>query len=245
MDRITRKSEVRSGQRERARWLLPALGLVAAAVSGYGSEGSAPSGSAASKVWPPLTVETIAEEATLLHYARAQGVGDGLREDGALFPQDLERQMTEVSEIVASARSPDTAYQIDMAYSTGLLDARDGGWSVAALKAYVTTIDFAGIGVREIADQATLRWEPQIGIDLARETVMQALAVTLAGGSEVSDVSETAGTRGLAVLADVSGQLRPLLDRLNETAFGPSTESLSAASCDTALDGTDTSTPEI
>jgi hypothetical protein len=129
--------------------------------------------------------------------------------------------MTEVSETVDAARNDRTAYQIDMAYSAGRLDASEGAWSAAALENYVRTIDFAGVGIREIADRATLRWETRFGIDQSRETVSAALAANLVGETEILETLRSGEEAGLAVFADVSEDLRPLLDHLHDTAFGP------------------------
>lgn len=204
----------------RIRRTLPALGLVASALSGYSAQTSDTSAVQAHVVRPPLTVEVITQEATLLHYARAQGVGDGLRESGVDMPGRLQSRLAEVSETVTSARTDQTAYQIDMAYSAGVLDASEGHWSPAYLENYVRMIDFAQIGIREIADRTTLRWEEEIGLDLARVSVTTSLAAVLTQMADISELPQLAGPMGLAVVADVSGELRPLLDHLDDTAFG-------------------------
>lgn len=204
----------------RIRRALPALGLVAAAISGYSSQSSDGHAGQIVDARPPLTVELITQEATLLHYARAQGVGDGLRESGAELPSPLQTRLDEVSDVVAAARTEQTAYQIDMAYSGGMLDASEGHWSPASLENYVQMIDFAQIGIREIADRTTLRWEDELGLDLARVSVTTSLAAALTQMVEISELPQLAGPMGLAVVADVSGELRPLLDHLDDTAFG-------------------------
>jgi hypothetical protein len=222
MTHIADKNVTRRSGTGRIRRALPALGLVAAAISGYSSQSSGSSSELGPEPAPPLTVELIIQEATLLHYARAQGVGDGLREGGALLSERLERRMAEVSETVASARTDQTAYQIDMAYSAGVFDASEGRWSPASLENYVQMIDFAQIGIREIADRTTLRWEEELGLDLARVSVTTSLAAVLTQMADISELPQLSGPMGLAVVADVSGELRPLLDHLDDTAFGAS-----------------------
>jgi hypothetical protein len=225
MTQIILKNEERPRGNDRIRRALPALGLVAAAITGYSAQGSGGQTGPDPDARAPLTVELISHETTLLHHARAQGIGDGLRKMGVPFSEALAMRMTEVSEAVDAARNDRTSYQIDMAYLAGRQDASEdaseGAWSAAALETYVRTIDFAAIGIREIADRATLRWETRLGIDQSRETVRAALAVNLMEGSEIPASLRSQGGTGLAVLADVSGHLRPLLDHLHDTAFGP------------------------
>lgn len=218
---MTPKHSVTSWAGRQVRRTLPALGLVTAAMSGYSSQSSTGASLTALDPVPPLTVELITQEATLLHYARAQGVGDGLREAGTVLPEPLEARMSDVAMTVEGARTGRTAHKIDLAYSEGRLDAEEGSWSADALANYVRTIDFTQAGIREIADRSTLHWEAELGLERARGTVRTALAVALTEFAEVTDLPSLNEGMGLAVLAHVSGRLRPLLGHLEDTAFGP------------------------
>jgi hypothetical protein len=129
--------------------------------------------------------------------------------------------MSDVAITVEAGRTGRTAHKVDLAYSEGRLDAEEGAWSADALANYVRTIDFAQAGIREIADRSTLHWEAEFGLEGARETVQTALAVALTEFADVSDLPPLRDGPGLAVLAHVSGRLRPLLGHLEDTAFGP------------------------
>lgn len=209
----------------RIRKALPALGLIAAAISGYTSQtgGVTPAVAAPEQVAAVVTAPMVAQEATLLHFARAQGVGDAIRETGIAFPDQMNQKLSEVREIVQTGRADGSEYRIDMAYSSGYLDALEGGWELDRLDQYVDAIFRTERGILELADQATIRWSGDLGLEGGRELVIGAMALTVARDPyEIiwSGSLEEDPQRGAAFM-EVSGAVRLMLDEMHEAAYVP------------------------
>ncbi len=224
MTHLVDKNAPERGGNGRIRRTLPALGLIAAAISGYNAQtGGALPLNEPERVSVVVTPPMIAQEATLLHFARAQGVGDAIREAGTLMPDRLEESLRTAATIVEEGRTGETAYRIDMAYSAGYLDGSEGGWSAERLDGYVTRALMTEIGLLELADQATLRWAGTFGLEEGRALVTGAMAMAV-----MSDPFEPIWSgpvdeppqRGIAFI-EVSGAVREMLSALEEAAYLP------------------------
>lgn len=204
------------------RRALPALGLVAAAISGYTSQ----SGSNAQDLSPPdiaplTNIPMIIQDATLLHFARAQGIGDGLREIMGKLPDSLDLSLRDAGEIVDAGRTERTAYRIDMAYSAGYLDGVEGRWEADRLDRYLDAVFRAEVGLQELADQATLRWAEEIGLDGGRALVTGVMALTVAS-DPLDPVQPRLGKNepGLDVaFTEISRETGKLLEALDLAAY--------------------------
>ncbi len=208
----------------RIRRALPALGLIAAAISGYNAQsGQTEPARPPEAVARVVTAPMIAQEATLLHFARAQGVGDALRETAGPLPAPLDRSLRDTAALVEAGRTDLTAYRIDMAYSSGYLDGVEGGWGHDRLDAYLNAAFRTEIGLLELADQATLRWADAFGLEGGRALVTGAMALTVAAGpfEPIWSGPISAGTDRGAAFVEVSSAVRGLLAELNEAAYLP------------------------
>lgn len=215
------KSQTGAG---RIRRVIPLLGMISAAIHGYTSQTNGASAPPPDPelIAPLVSAEMISLDVTLLHYARAQGVGDALIEDGAVIPSRLRRAMGAVAEIVAEGRTETTAYQVDMAYSSGHLEGSEGGWSALRLDEYVSAISGTQIGIRELADQATLRWSEVFGLEEGRSFVTGTIAMTVSaeGMSPIWSGQIEDGSGRSDAFLEVSGAVRTMITSLQEAAFG-------------------------
>lgn len=224
MTHLVDKNAPERGGNGRIRRTLPALGLIAAAISGYNAQ----SGDAARIAEPErvalvVTPPMIAQEATLLHFARAQGVGDALRETAGPLPDPLDRSLQDAAALVEAGRTDLTAYRIDMAYSAGYLDGVEGGWGPERLDAYLNAAFRTEIGLLELADQATLRWAGTFGLEEGRALVTGAMAMTVMNDPVEpiwSGPVEEPPHRGAAFI-EVSVLVREMLSALEEAAYLP------------------------
>ncbi|PTX52647.1 hypothetical protein IQ03_03897 [Gemmobacter caeni] len=209
----------------RIRRSLPALGLVAAAISGFTSQsgGSEPV-PAPERVAAVVTVPMIVQEATLLHFARAQGIGDAIRETGIPFTDPINARLEEIREIVEEGRTEATAYRVDMAYSAGYLDALEGGWDLNRLENYTESIFRTERGILELSDQATLRWSEHLGLEEGRALVTGTIALTVAQDpyEPIWSGSVEEGPHRGAAFVEVSTSVRLILDEMHEAAYVPS-----------------------
>jgi hypothetical protein len=209
----------------RIRRALPALGLIAAAISGYTSQtsGAGTEMAAPEQLPTAVTAPMIAQEATLLHFARAQGIGDAVRETGVPFPDQMNQKLSEVRQIVETGRTEGSAYRIDMAYSSGYLDALEGGWGISRLDQYVDAIFQTEKGILELADQATIRWSDDLGPEGGRELILGAMALTVVQDpyEVIWSGSITGDPQRMAASMEVSGAVRLLLDEMHEAAYVP------------------------
>jgi len=224
MTHIMPKNESPPRGNGRIRRALPALGLIAAAISGYSSQsGGSEAVPIPEQVAQVVTVPMIAQEATLLHFARAQGIGDAIRETGIAFPEPINDRLGEIRAIVEEGRTEATAYRVDMAYSAGYLDALEGGWDLDRLDRYADSILRTEKGILELSDQATLRWSESIGREEGRALVTGTIALTVA-----QDPYEPIWTTSIAddpnrgsAFVEVSTAVRLLLDEMHEAAYVP------------------------
>lgn len=208
----------------RIRKALPVLGLIATAISGLTSQSDGSQVTASpERTGKVVTVQMIADEATLLHYARAQGVGDAIRETGIPFPDQMNEKLGTVRELVETARTGGAAYQIDMAYSSGYLDALGGGWDLGRLDRYVDTIFRTERGILELADQATLRWAGEFGLENGRALITGTIALTVSQDAYAPIRSGTIGEDPVRANAinEVSGAVRRMLEEVHEAAYVP------------------------
>jgi hypothetical protein len=208
----------------RIRKALPVLGLIATAISGLTSQSDGSQVTASpERTGSVVTVQMIAEEATLLHYARAQGVGDAIRETGIPFPDQMNEKLGTVRDLVNTARTESTGQLVDMAYSSGYLDALEGGWDLVRLERYVDTIYRTERGILELADQATLRWAGEIGLEDGRSLITGAIALTVSQDHYAPIWSGTIGEDPVRANAfvEVSGAVRRMLDAVHEAAYVP------------------------
>lgn len=206
------------------RRVLPALGLVSAAISLAGPQFSVAKIAPALPSEPPaMTVEMMAKDATLLHHARALGIGDALRETGVIFDAELQEKTVAVSQAVAEGRNPSTEVKIDMAYSDGYLDGSEGSWSVERLDAYIDRIFGAEVGFREISDQSFLRWKGQLGEEETRNMVSGTIALTVADFPEdvILATSLMSKPERFELFTSVSATVKGILDGLNDAAYFP------------------------
>ena len=224
MTHIALKNDATSRGNGRIRRALPALGLVAAAISGYTSQsGGSEAVPVPERVAQVVTVPMIAQEATLLHFARAQGIGDAIRETGIACPEPINDRLGEIRAIVEEGRTEATAYRVDMAYSAGYLDALEGGWDLDRLDRYAESILRTEKGILELADQATLRWSDRLGRDEGRSLVTGTIALTVAQDPYQPIWSGPIGddpNRG-AAFVEVSNEVRLMLDEMHEAAYVP------------------------
>jgi len=126
-----------------------------------------------------------------------------------------------IQNIVAEARTELTAYNIDMAYSSGYLDAMDGGWDVGRLNHYATSVFQTEKGIMEISDAATLRWAVRLGLEEGRALITGAIAVTVTQDPYQpiwSGTVEDSPYRGAAFI-EVSSAVRLMLDEMHEAAY--------------------------
>jgi hypothetical protein len=206
------------------RRTLPVLGLVAAAISVHAMQ------SGSNEAFPPLetvaaavTAPMIAREATVLHYARAQGIGDALRETTGPLPTRLEESLQGAVGIVAYLRTEATEHRIDMAYSAGYLDGMEGGWGADRLEGYLDAAFRTEIGLLELADRSTLRWAGTFGLEEGRAIVTGAMAMTVASAPFqpiwTGPIDEN--TEQGAAFLEVSTSVRSLLDVLDDAAYQP------------------------
>jgi len=208
----------------RIRRALPLLGLIATAIGGltFGSDGSQ-SLAAPETLSSVITTQMIAQDATLLHFARAQGIGDAIRETGVPFSDPMNAKLGTIREIIETARTEGTDHRIDMVYSSGYLDALEGGWDLGRLDRYADAIFQTERGILELADQATLRWSADLGREEGRALVTGAIAVTVSYDPYEpiwTGTLEEGSSRGTAFL-EVSGVTRLLLDAMHEAAYVP------------------------
>ena len=208
----------------RIRRTLPALGLIAAAISGYASQPGGPeTAPAPERLAPVVTVPMIVRDATLLHFARAQGVGDALRETVGPLPAPLDRSLQDTAALVEAGRTDLTAYRIDMAYSAGYLDGVEGGWGPERLQGYLNAAFRTEIALFELADQAIVRWAGPLGLEGGRALVTGTMALTVASGplEPVWSGPISAGSDRGAAFLEVSIAVRGLLGELEEAASQP------------------------
>lgn len=222
MTHLVDKNAPERGGNGRIRRTLPALGLIAAAISGYNAQ----SGDAARIAEPErvalvVTPPMIAQEATLLHFARAQGVGDAIRERTGPLPAPLGRSLEDAAAIVEGGRTGLTAHKIDMAYSAGYLEGAEGGWGPERLDAYLNATFRTEIGLLELADQATLRWAGTFGLEAGRAIVTGAMAMTVASDpfDPVWSGPLSEGAERASAFVEISSATRDLLDALDEAAL--------------------------
>lgn len=208
----------------RIRRALPTLGLIVTAIGGISSWSDRAQVLAAPEVLAPaITTKMIAEDATILHFARAQGIGDAIRETGVPFSDPLNVKLGTIREIVEAARTERTDHRIDMVYSSGYLDAVEGGWDPDRLDRYADAIFQTERGIFELADQATLRWSADLGLEGGRALVTGAIAMTVSYDPYEpiwTGTLEEGSSRGTAFL-EVSGATRLLLDAIHDAAYVP------------------------
>jgi hypothetical protein len=224
MTQIVNKDAEAGEGRGRIRRALPALGLIAAAVSGYMSQSGGPGAVTLPVPAAPISgPEVIAQEVTLLHFARAQGIGDAIRETGVAFPDPINARLGEIRDIVQEGRTEVTAYKVDMAYSAGYLDGLEGSWDLNRLDRYTETIFQVEKGILELSDQATLRWSARLGDHDAAGLVSGAMAITVAGIAHepIWTGPITAGTERGDLFFEVSAATRLMLAELHDAAYIP------------------------
>lgn len=224
MTQIVNKDAVKGEGQGRIRRSLPVLGLLAAAASGYMSQSGGPGAVTlplpATPVYAP---EMIAQEATLLHFARAQGIGDAIRETGIAFPDPVNARLDEIRDIVQEGRTEETAYKVDMAYSAGYLDALEGGWDINRLDRYTETIFQVEKGILELSDQATLRWSSRLEEQNTAGLVSFAMAITVADFAHEPIWSGPINTEVEIgdLFFEVSSATRLMLAELHDAAYIP------------------------